>query len=185
MEIENQNSPNNFDELENNHSVNRYTTESHSIVRGSQKDFYEDFDELEDEKTQLSEKSGSRTQGKKLFNSLIEKEKPQLSGKSKMIRKSTSQKKDYPLKKSSSNKIGKNMQIVFKKGGGKNTKMSAYSNANPSQGDGTKKKYTKSPTFKTYQELVQIIQNMQKFDWIEAAGITNKTQLGIKIFYIC
>jgi len=180
MEIENPNSPNNLDEFENNHSINKYTIESHSVVRESQNDFYEELEDFEDEKTQISEKSGSRIQGKKPINNISEKEKPPMSGKSKMIKKSASQKKDYPLKKSSSNKIGKNLQNVFKKGGGKNTKISAYANGTLVPGDGTKKKYAKSPTFKTYQELVQIIQNMQKFDWIEAAGITNKNQLGNK-----
>lgn len=174
-------------ELENNRSIDQYGTEPPSVARDSQKDYQESLDDFEEEKTQISGRSGSRAAATSGNKSSILRDKSSFINKSKASKKSTSQKQSYPLQKSKINKIGKNPQNLYKKSLGKNNKMAASVNGNSSlllPGDVPKKKYAKAPTLKTYNELVQILLDMEKFDWIEAAGISTKTQLRKDLLFL-
>jgi len=167
-------------ELENNRSIDQYGTEPPSVARDSQRDYQESLDDFEEEKTQISGRSGSRAAATSVNKSSILRDKSSHINKSKAGKKSTTQGQSYPLKKSNTNKIGKNPQNLFKKSFGKNNKMAASVNGNSSfmlPGDVPKKKYAKTPIFKTYNELVQTLLDMEKFDWIEACGINTKAQL--------
>lgn len=161
--------------------MDRYTTEPQSEGFEPQRDFSNYMEEPKEKNLSTPARETSKSHSTQQNYEATQRDRPPLTDMEKNYIKMTKQKKP-PSKMSQANKIGKNINNLYKKGMSKHIRAAGKGNSNQNLAqstDQTKKKYSKSQAFKTYNELVQIMQNMSKFDWIEAAGITNKSQLGI------
>lgn len=159
-------------ELENNYSADRHTTEPQSEALDNHQEFPEYAEAIREKASKVPRTKASKSQGAQVYQNILQKEKNSFLGKGK---KNTKQNGSL----ASVSKMGKNQNLHQKGTGGKFVKSGAYSNGNVNLApiEPSKKKYAKTQSYKTYNELVQIIQSMSKFEWLEAAGITNKSQL--------
>ena len=176
------------EDIENNYMMDKETGEPHSEAQEAQKETSGYFDNFRDDRSSTTIKNGQRSQRGNLDNTdqnpFGQRDAIQSSDKGRLLKK-MGQKQKRPSKNIESSKIGRGLNNIYKKNIGKQSRKSSYVSGTsifPISQEPSKRKYTKVQVFKTYAELVQIMQNMGKFDWIEAAGILNKSQLGKRTY---